>query len=92
MKELSARFPPDLEYVYTLDNTLPVSEGIKEIWGGERDVGLQESLIARRRVAGRFPLAAGQPPNRGDRHHEILHPPRSSHLPLDDQCVLERDG
>jgi hydrophobic/amphiphilic exporter-1 (mainly G- bacteria), HAE1 family len=31
MNDLSSRFPPDLEYVYTLDTTAPVSEGIKEI-------------------------------------------------------------
>jgi HAE1 family hydrophobic/amphiphilic exporter-1 len=31
MSELSAHFPPDLEYLYVLDNTLPVSEGMKEI-------------------------------------------------------------
>ncbi len=31
MNELHARFPPDLDYTYTLDTTLPVSEGIKEI-------------------------------------------------------------
>jgi len=31
MNELHARFPADLDYTYTLDTTLPVSEGIKEI-------------------------------------------------------------
>jgi HAE1 family hydrophobic/amphiphilic exporter-1 len=31
MAELSKRFPQDLQYVYSLDTTLPVSEGIKEI-------------------------------------------------------------
>ncbi len=31
MAELQGRFPPDLDYGYTLDTTLPVSEGIKEI-------------------------------------------------------------
>ena len=29
--ELKGRFPPDLEYVMSLDTTLPVSEGIREI-------------------------------------------------------------
>src|SRR5471032_1629459 len=29
--ELSQRFPPDLQYRYSIDTTLPVSEGIKEI-------------------------------------------------------------
>jgi HAE1 family hydrophobic/amphiphilic exporter-1 len=31
MTDLSRRFPPDLQYRYTIDTTLPVSEGIKEI-------------------------------------------------------------
>src|SRR6202043_1548848 len=31
MTELSRRFPPDLQYRYSIDTTLPVSEGIKEI-------------------------------------------------------------
>src|SRR6266850_1597291 len=31
MAELSQRFPPDLQYRYSIDTTLPVSEGIKEI-------------------------------------------------------------
>ena len=31
MADLSQRFPPDLQYSYTIDTTLPVSEGIKEI-------------------------------------------------------------
>src|SRR5580704_14939695 len=31
MAELSRRFPPDLQYRYSIDTTLPVSEGIKEI-------------------------------------------------------------
>ena len=31
MTDLSQRFPPDLQHRYTLDTTLPVSEGIKEI-------------------------------------------------------------
>jgi HAE1 family hydrophobic/amphiphilic exporter-1 len=31
MTELEQRFPPDLGYVYTLDTTLAVSEGIREI-------------------------------------------------------------
>jgi len=31
MNELHSRFPTDLEYRYTLDTTLPVSEGIKDI-------------------------------------------------------------
>ena len=31
MSELEQRFPPDLKYVYTLDTTLAVSEGIREI-------------------------------------------------------------
>jgi hydrophobic/amphiphilic exporter-1 (mainly G- bacteria), HAE1 family len=31
MTELSQRFPEDLRYVYTIDTTLPVSQGIKEI-------------------------------------------------------------
>src|SRR5262249_36092547 len=31
MAELKGRFPSDLDYAYTLDTTLPVSEGIKEI-------------------------------------------------------------
>jgi hydrophobic/amphiphilic exporter-1 (mainly G- bacteria), HAE1 family len=31
MAELQGRFPPDLDYSYTLDTTLPVSEGIREI-------------------------------------------------------------
>jgi len=31
MEELSRQFPPDLKYTYTLDTTLPVSEGIREI-------------------------------------------------------------
>jgi hydrophobic/amphiphilic exporter-1 (mainly G- bacteria), HAE1 family len=31
MKELSERFPKDLEYVVALDTTLPVTEGISEI-------------------------------------------------------------
>src|SRR5258708_3068390 len=31
MKELNRRFPADVQYVYTLDTTLPVSEGIREI-------------------------------------------------------------
>jgi HAE1 family hydrophobic/amphiphilic exporter-1 len=29
--DLSQRFPPDLQYRYSIDTTLPVSEGIKEI-------------------------------------------------------------
>ncbi|HEY2151338.1 MAG TPA: efflux RND transporter permease subunit, partial [Vicinamibacterales bacterium] len=31
MADLQARFPSDLEYRYSIDTTLPVSEGIKEI-------------------------------------------------------------
>ena len=31
MTDLSRRFPQDLEYRYTIDTTLPVSEGIREI-------------------------------------------------------------
>src|SRR6266576_606716 len=31
MAELSQRFPQDVQYVYSLDTTLPVSEGIREI-------------------------------------------------------------
>src|SRR5712672_2042833 len=31
MAELKQRFPPDLDYVVTLDSTLPVTEGISEI-------------------------------------------------------------
>src|SRR4051812_14634555 len=31
MATLSQRFPPDLQYRYSIDTTLPVSEGIKEI-------------------------------------------------------------
>jgi hydrophobic/amphiphilic exporter-1 (mainly G- bacteria), HAE1 family len=31
MAELKQRFPPDLDYVVTLDTTLPVTEGIREI-------------------------------------------------------------
>src|SRR5262249_465397 len=31
MADLKTRFPPDLEYRYTIDTTLPVSEGMKEI-------------------------------------------------------------
>jgi HAE1 family hydrophobic/amphiphilic exporter-1 len=31
MTDLKTRFPPDLEYRYSIDTTLPVSEGIKEI-------------------------------------------------------------
>src|SRR5258707_10420033 len=31
MTALRQRFPPDLHYVYSLDTTLPVSEGIREI-------------------------------------------------------------
>jgi HAE1 family hydrophobic/amphiphilic exporter-1 len=31
LAELQGRFPPDLNYAYTLDTTLPVSEGIREI-------------------------------------------------------------
>jgi hydrophobic/amphiphilic exporter-1 (mainly G- bacteria), HAE1 family len=31
MSELKQRFPADLEYTYTLDTTLPVGEGIREI-------------------------------------------------------------
>jgi len=31
MAELKQRFPPDLDYVITLDTTLPVTEGISEI-------------------------------------------------------------
>jgi HAE1 family hydrophobic/amphiphilic exporter-1 len=31
MNDLHSRFPSDLDYTYTLDTTLPVSEGIKEI-------------------------------------------------------------
>jgi HAE1 family hydrophobic/amphiphilic exporter-1 len=31
MTDLSQRFPPDLKYQYTIDTTLPVSEGIREI-------------------------------------------------------------
>src|ERR1700720_2043196 len=31
MKELSRGFPPDLQYRYSIDTTLPVSEGIREI-------------------------------------------------------------
>src|SRR6266404_3850374 len=31
MTELSRRFPPDLQYRYSIDTTLPVSEGIREI-------------------------------------------------------------
>jgi HAE1 family hydrophobic/amphiphilic exporter-1 len=31
MEGLQGRFPPDLNYAYTLDTTIPVSEGIREI-------------------------------------------------------------
>src|SRR5258708_30178591 len=31
MNDLHTRFPADLDYTYTLDTTLPVSEGIKDI-------------------------------------------------------------
>jgi hydrophobic/amphiphilic exporter-1 (mainly G- bacteria), HAE1 family len=31
MNDIHQRFPEDLEYIYTLDTTAPVSEGIKEI-------------------------------------------------------------
>jgi HAE1 family hydrophobic/amphiphilic exporter-1 len=31
MADLSVRFPPDLQYTYSIDTTLPVSEGIREI-------------------------------------------------------------
>jgi HAE1 family hydrophobic/amphiphilic exporter-1 len=31
MADLKTRFPPDLEYRYSIDTTLPVSQGIKEI-------------------------------------------------------------
>jgi hydrophobic/amphiphilic exporter-1 (mainly G- bacteria), HAE1 family len=31
MADLSQRFPPDLEYRYSIDTTLPVSEGMREI-------------------------------------------------------------
>ena len=31
MEELKGRFPSDLDYVFTLDSTLPVTEGINEI-------------------------------------------------------------
>src|SRR5260370_21100491 len=31
MEELKQRFPPDLDYTVTLDTTLPVTEGIREI-------------------------------------------------------------
>ncbi len=31
MADLKTRFPPDLEYRYTIDTTLPVSEGMREI-------------------------------------------------------------
>ena len=31
MSDLGQRFPPDLKYSYTIDTTLPVSEGIREI-------------------------------------------------------------
>jgi HAE1 family hydrophobic/amphiphilic exporter-1 len=31
MTDLGARFPPDLQYRYSIDTTLPVSEGIREI-------------------------------------------------------------
>src|SRR6267142_2168852 len=31
MTEIGRRFPPDVQYVYSLDTTLPVSEGIREI-------------------------------------------------------------
>src|SRR4029453_17892580 len=31
MNDLHSRFPSDLDYTYTLDTTLPVSVGIKEI-------------------------------------------------------------
>jgi HAE1 family hydrophobic/amphiphilic exporter-1 len=31
MADLSQRFPPDIQYRYSIDTTLPVSEGIKEI-------------------------------------------------------------
>src|SRR5438874_4294862 len=31
MAELKQRFPPDLDYMVTLDSTLPVTEGIREI-------------------------------------------------------------
>jgi hydrophobic/amphiphilic exporter-1 (mainly G- bacteria), HAE1 family len=31
MKDLSQRFPPDMEYLISLDTTLPVTEGINEI-------------------------------------------------------------
>jgi hydrophobic/amphiphilic exporter-1 (mainly G- bacteria), HAE1 family len=31
MADLSQRFPPDLQFRYSIDTTLPVSEGIKEI-------------------------------------------------------------
>ena len=31
MADVAQRFPPDLQYGYTIDTTLPVSEGLKEI-------------------------------------------------------------
>jgi multidrug efflux pump subunit AcrB len=31
MEELATRFPRDMDYVISLDTTLPVSEGINEI-------------------------------------------------------------
>jgi HAE1 family hydrophobic/amphiphilic exporter-1 len=31
MSQLHSRFPADVDYIYTLDTTVPVSEGIKEI-------------------------------------------------------------
>jgi multidrug efflux pump len=31
MSQLQSRFPADVDYIYTLDTTVPISEGIKEI-------------------------------------------------------------
>jgi multidrug efflux pump len=31
LSQLSSRFPTDIDYIYTLDTTAPISEGIKEI-------------------------------------------------------------
>jgi hydrophobic/amphiphilic exporter-1 (mainly G- bacteria), HAE1 family len=40
MADLQRRFPPDLEYRYSIDTTLPVSEGIREIL-----ITLAEALV-----------------------------------------------
>ena len=31
MAELKSRFPPDLDYVFSLDTSRPVTEGLREI-------------------------------------------------------------